>query len=64
MQCQYQSGLNIQVADLKHMEIEIHEKQDEIARNIEMMEIEGERIEKEIEILQTIKSRFMRDMFI
>lgn len=61
---QYQSGLNIQIADLKHMEIEIHEKQDEIARNIEIIEREEERIEKEIEILQTIKSRSLRDLLI
>lgn len=61
---QYQSGLNIQIADLKHMEIEIHEKQDEIARNIEIIEREEEKIEKEIEILQTTKSRFLRDLLI
>ena len=60
----YQSGLNIQIADLKHMEIEIHEKQDEIARNIEIIEREEEKIEKEIEILQTTKSRFLRDLLI
>lgn len=60
----YQSGLNIQIADLRHMEIEIHEKQDEIARNIEIIENEEEKIKKEIEILQTAKSRFKRDLFV
>ena len=60
----YQSGLNIQIADLKHMEIEIHEKQDEIARNIEIIEREEERIEKEIEMLQTTRNRFLRDLLI
>lgn len=61
---QYQSGLNIQIADLKHMEIELHEKQDEIARNIEIIEREEERIEKEIEMMQRTKSRFLRDLFV
>lgn len=61
---QYQSGLNIQIADLKHMEIELHEKQDEIARNIEIIENEESRIEKEIEMMQTTKNRFLRDLLI
>lgn len=62
----YQAGLNIQIDDLKHLDIELHNKptQDMIADHVTIMEREAENVTKEIEILQTTKNRFLRDLLI
>lgn len=62
----YQAGLNIQINDLKHIDIQLHnrETQNMIANHTKIMEAEEKNIDKEIEILETIKSRLLRDLFI
>lgn len=62
----YQAGMNIQIDDVKHIDIQLHNRdtQDMIASHIEMLESEEETTRKEIEILTTTKSRFLKDLLL
>ncbi len=62
----YQAGLNIQIKDIGKMIIELHDReaQDIIASHIEMIESEEKTTSTEIHILNTLKSRFLRDLFV
>ena len=62
----YRAGLNIQIDDLKHMDIQLHDKetQDVVVMYIEKIENE---IDKELKLKNTCiktKKRFTEDMFI
>ena len=62
----YQAGLNIQINGLKHINIQLHnrETQNMIAEHVETMEQEEENIKKEIDALTKTKSRFLRDLLV
>lgn len=62
----YQAGLNIQINDLKHIDIQLHNKatQDMIAEHVETMEQEEENIKNQINNYQTLKSRFLKDLMV
>lgn len=62
----YQAGMNIQIDDIKHIDIQLHnrETQDMIASHLETLEQEEENIRKEINLFKTTKSRFTRDLFV
>ncbi len=60
----YRAGLNIQMNDLKHLNIQLHnrETQNMIAKHVETLEREEENIKKEIQLYNTVKSRFLKDL--
>lgn len=62
----YQAGMNLQQNDIKHVPIQLHNRktQDMIAEHVKLMEQEEETTRKEIEILQTTKKRFTKDLFV
>lgn len=62
----YQAGINIQVDDIKHIDIQLHNRdtQDMIASYVESLEFEEDTTRKEIELLEITKRRFARDLFV
>lgn len=62
----YKAGLNIQINDLKHIDIQLHNKdtQDMIADHIETIEEEEKNISKKIEVFNETKKRFLKDLLV
>lgn len=59
----YQQGLNVPFESISLMQIDVYKEHDTIGKNIEIIEREEIKVQKEIEILQAMKKRFLKDMF-